>query len=382
MSVPGGRTAKLASALVFLLSAFPCARARAAAPTLECEAAECSESVALLVRTTAVDELRCTAFLVAPDTLMTARHCVEPTRRDGGRSLDATFAVVFAATPGHARESFAARVFRAADASPLSIQSANDWAVLRLEGTSTRAPIAFDRSGFEDGSDVAIHVVEPGDATRARLRVIRCRSVLGSIFAPQVDSAASPVVTLAGCDVRPGHSGGPVLDALGRVRAVVHARDARAFPWRVPLRYPRALAGASQRAPTSIAYATNLACVDWGRPGPTLDSCRLDAWLERATRPGDAADTYASALVERYEAAIVAAQRELDAQATSAGGALFVFRDGIRARVVARSPCDRGRAAFEARRLAIVIDGSGRPTLVERTERGVSQSLCRERIRG
>lgn len=357
-------------------------RADAPPPSLTCaNPSACSESVAWLVRTTAIDTWRCTAFLLASDTLVTARHCAEPSRRDGGRTLDAAFMARFAATEGHPAETHVARIVRMADTSELAIQSANDWAVLKLETHTERAPLFFDRTGVLDAMPVRLYVVDTLDPDHASLRELSCSVVFGSIFAPHIDAPDSPAVTLAGCDVLAGHSGAPVVDAAGHARAIVHARDTRQWPWREPLRWPVALAGAAQDEPMPIAYATSAACVAWGRPDPLPASCALDTWLDRTRHPGVVADLRASHARADAEAALERARVELEASLREPSRARWrvrVISRGVHAEVIARPPCRAGEASvpFEARHIAIAIASTGRSELRVTPESGDARGAC------
>lgn len=359
-----------APALVAMLFLGASSRGRADVQReLRCGERSCPTSVGWLVRETAGDEISCTAFLVAPDVIATARHCVATTRRDGSSDAPSRFSITFAATEGFGAETRDAAVLRLSDDHAVSFQSASDWALLRLSSVSVRPPIAVARAGIADGTAVRVPSVRREDRSHATIVEDACATAQHSLFAPHVDDDRAPIQVLAGCAFDLGSSGAPVLDAGGRALAIVHASDRRTWPWREPVRFPVELAGARQTEPLPIAYATNFACVELDGSAAMPASCETAAWIDRSRRPGEAASRYANQLLASLASRIEVAERDArDAivdRDPREGWRVHVERDGHEARVVTSAICASSITAPlpSTMTLEVLVAPNGSPTL-------------------
>lgn len=181
---------------------------------------DCPAAVALLgISLGDGEQLSCTAFLVGPDTLVTASHCVPDLVQRGlvpcGEALEAHFP----ALPHAAAEDVAcAEVIHV---SPLVEEAlmAIDYAVLRLARPVDRAPLALSRAGVPDGAGVRLWVTDPGRPAVVHRR--DCRAAQSTVDFPPFDRDGAPTVMARGCGTVHGNSGSPLVDDRGVVRAVV-----------------------------------------------------------------------------------------------------------------------------------------------------------------
>jgi len=346
---------------------------------LRCGDDACSPSVGWLVRETAGDTISCTAFLVQPDLVATARHCVATTRRDGSRDAPSRFALVFADGASFAAETHEARVVRTSSDAGVSIQSESDWALLELDHASNRPPLDVERAGVADATEVIVPSIRLAGEQSAVLTTSRCATAQHSLFAPHIDDDRAPVQVLAGCDVGRGSSGAPVIDHRGRAVAIVHASDQRTWPWREPLRFPLELAGASQSEPLPIAYASSFACVDLDGSGVTTESCDAATWVARTHRPGDAAARFARELLDRMTATIASEVGTTESVALARNPreswTIGVIRESVHVRIAPSAQCvvSSDEPMPTVTDIAVVVGSNGTPTLrIERTElRGI-----------
>ena len=198
----------------------------AEAPTVRCaDAARCPPSVGLVVFPgTEPDALgrvlptRCTGTLVAPDRVLTASHCVTTPTCVGAW-------ITFPATASHPAGSAHCAWVLARDPDDADAVLLEDWAILQLDRPIDRPVAALERAPATPGTIVTVASVTPHPIydSRHELDGRLCRVESPEAAEARLGEGARRVGWLSGCPIEPGNSGSPVLDAEGRLRALVHA---------------------------------------------------------------------------------------------------------------------------------------------------------------
>ena len=214
------------------------ARAQRVAPTdpgdladrihLRCGDDRCPEGVGLLVWADAGDRLqRCTASLIGPDLALTASHCLpRAARRDGAR-CDGTW-LTFAATGDRPAEWAACRGVLQAQPVEMDDVLRTDLAVLRLARRVDREPLRPAFAPIGQLSVVGVVAARPHPIYESQHAISRrlCRVATPESAAETFGPEAHRVGWLIECPSHPGNSGAPVVDARGRIRAILHAGSA------------------------------------------------------------------------------------------------------------------------------------------------------------
>jgi hypothetical protein len=221
------------------------------AAQVSCQSQDCPEAVAMLAAFEGNEAWSCSAFLVSPDTVATNSHCVPADLKAAGSSCSGRIRIHF---PGG--ESLGCA--QVLEASPLQAgQERPDFAFLKLSHPASGAPLELDGSGIADQDELEVFKLDPShtpDQLRATLTRAHCRASMAPIFLPAYSDARNPVVAVSGCEIVPGNSGSPLLDAEGRVRGLIHATILKDHL--EPL-----LTGTPHDALEPMAVATNFSCV-------------------------------------------------------------------------------------------------------------------------
>jgi len=201
----------------------------------------------------------CSAFLISPDTVMTAAHCIPEDLRAAGIDVSARIALKFWNQP--------APLTVTVQAANLSERLAPDFAVLKLSVSFPR-PLKISRAGFAQHEPVTVMYWRKTSPTRRMLSMGRCQALQNSSLFPLFKNNFHPTVALADCDfeITPGHSGSPVLDQAGLVIGVLGS-----FLETNDLPVSLAMNPDDAALIPRLGLAANLACVDGYSPQP---ACR------------------------------------------------------------------------------------------------------------
>lgn len=181
----------------------------------------------MLARAAEPEAQRCTVSLIAPDRVITASHCLRPEERVAGASCRGEW-VAFPGEDGAPMEWVACSEVERANAVDESSVMRNDVAVLRLAHAVPRPVLEVDPRPPEEGSIVTIVAVRPHPiySSQHEIEGRRCRVATRQSASEVFGEQARAVGWLMNCPSQPGNSGSPVLDARGRIRALMHGGSA------------------------------------------------------------------------------------------------------------------------------------------------------------
>lgn len=193
------------------------------------EGETCNESVALLVGLSApMEPTRCTAALIGPSTVLTARHCIA-WELSHGNSCSGLW-LGFAGAARSPAEWVGCRRIQSVSASGNDLLSA-DYAVLELERSVVRPFIPLGTGEVAKGEVVRVLSVTADrfydDQHEVRSR--RCVVDDNQRLAQWSTEPSPSIRVLSSCPIHQGSSGAPVLDGHGRLRGLVHAGGPRYF---------------------------------------------------------------------------------------------------------------------------------------------------------
>ena len=184
------------------------------------------QAIALLTATSASHRsaIHCTAFLIAPDILMTNSHCIPEDLQESKSSCQKRIWAVFPDRDGLPMVRSECSTILAA--SPTEDPGRDtDYAFIILSEPSSRTPLQISREGFKDGDTYSAHLVESENHTYTMIKFHQesCRAVHETVVFPDSNHDKAPVMVLADCRVHHGNSGSPILDSEGKVRGIVQA---------------------------------------------------------------------------------------------------------------------------------------------------------------
>jgi hypothetical protein len=190
----------------------------------------CPENVGSLIQNFSSSDAvqHCTATLIEPDLIITARHCLpEPSQL--ARFCRGDVRVVFPRSHGFPTQAIECKqVELAPDLIGGNVHERlrhPDFATLRLTHKLERKPAEVVLDGLP--SDLTVNVVSARLSNRlsandATLLSQDCRVMSGLPFFRDFEQSDSPVATIGECRFVPGDSGSPVFDEQGKLRAVLH----------------------------------------------------------------------------------------------------------------------------------------------------------------
>jgi protease YdgD len=178
-------------------------------PRFVCEDGDCPAGVgALTTRGRSGETGFCTATLVAPDRVVTAAHCVAERR----------FATMHFFLPDPHAVTLAWAAVEAIEARE-TLAFGADHAVLILDRRIDATPLAIARQMPTPDSTLTVVRASPHADRTVFLRRERCHVMPQALSTDRI--VPTSMVRIAGCTILPGNSGAPMLDASGRVVAVI-----------------------------------------------------------------------------------------------------------------------------------------------------------------
>lgn len=216
-----------------------------------------SEGMGLLVIKKAGSMGVCTSFMISSDELMTNSHCLEDISLTQSCS-DNVVVHVKTAAGGHEFRRCKKILVR----SKIDGSFGNpDFAVIKLNSPVNLKPMSLSREGVAELAEVTVESVDyTGDTETliATRKISKCtphmNAAIGNYSNPK--SSIIPIYADAGqtCNVIPGNSGSPMMDASGKVISVVFAT----------LNKERLRSRLNVKNPHDTALATNIACIKTG----------------------------------------------------------------------------------------------------------------------
>ena len=170
-------------------------------------------------------ELRfCTGFLADSNTIATSTSCLTNILRLSNQ--DCSQDVFFYLPNSFNRSTFRVGCKRVLQVSQLNSSDPSLWrddvSFLELqEPILFRRALPFSREGLENGNIYTSWAIEQVDKHTAFIRKLDCEAVHNSYVNPLASDVSSPNMMFAGCHLRPGNNGAPIIDARGRVRGMV-----------------------------------------------------------------------------------------------------------------------------------------------------------------
>lgn len=196
------------------------------APEVRCAApSQCPPSVGMVVFPGREPDVlgrirpaRCTGTLIAPDRVLTASHCLTTPTCLGAW-------ITFPATETRPAGFAHCAWVLAQDPDDADAVLLEDWAILQLDRPIDRPVATLDHTPVAPGTIVTVASVTPHPIydSRHELEGRLCRVETSEAAEARLGAGARRVGWLSGCPIEPGNSGSPVLDAEGRLRALVHA---------------------------------------------------------------------------------------------------------------------------------------------------------------
>jgi len=233
---------------------------------------DCPESVGMLVVATPHALGMCTAFLVAPDQVMTNSRCIREYVAEQ-KSCSGLIEIIFPETRySHTERVGCAQVLYSSELDRLENAVSPEYALIHLTRKASRRALDISAQGIsnEPLRVARVNPVATGSYSQGELEMVTCEPVYKPWVLPQADNAFSPVSIFAGCEMVGAHAGSPMIDNAGRVRAIIQART--------PQTPDGAPSDTAQDKFENLSVAANLACLKAPGTDPTKlsPSCAAD----------------------------------------------------------------------------------------------------------
>jgi|GEM_PF-4180850 len=175
----------------------------------------------------------CSQTLIAPNRVLTNRHCLTPTVRVAGSSCSEV-TLIFPPIPGRDGERVKCKSILSLSAQyGKGDRFAPDWAILELESNVDRTPVEVNPQGIANLSDLKLFPVyyqkidsgQQGVSTlKGAIESVSCVSRMNTLLSRHYNHPLSPLVAL-NCDheIIRGNSGTGMLGADGKLHGVLSA---------------------------------------------------------------------------------------------------------------------------------------------------------------
>ena len=181
----------------------------------------------------------CSTSLISPSRVLTNAHCIPVDIAKAGSDCEGRIRMVFPKTKDHPSESFhCKRILSIADYdhnhnNKNFAQLQPDWAVLELDGISSRKPVIFRRDGIDFMEPVTIYKVnpyrndyDPNNKSSRYGQIVRTDCLANAYDNPLRSYFIGPVSALFNVNhcnrsVKTGNSGSAVLDRQGKLIGIV-----------------------------------------------------------------------------------------------------------------------------------------------------------------
>lgn len=191
------------------------------AQSIQCAQAEgCPEGVARMFAINFNDltnSSMCTAFLVAPDLVMTNSHCIYAGRMSQQKTCEGLYFIFPTKNFTYVQAGCSEILWKDKRTNGRRVykKGHNDFALVRLDKTLSLTPLKILKTGMRKGDRVFPMVIDHHNVFSANILKLFCR----------VDhvSAKHGVATLSNCPVIKGNSGSAVLDENDNVVGILFA---------------------------------------------------------------------------------------------------------------------------------------------------------------
>ena len=186
---------------------------------VSCSSKDCPSFVGGMFRKLNSGQSFCSVSLISPSQILTNAHCIPEDIAKAGSDCEGRIRVAFPKTKDHPSESFhCKRILSVASDYNKNEPDSPDWAVLELDGVSSRKPVAFRRDEIEPHEPVTMYKVDFDSVGRSAIRgrIIKtdCLANSSHLLTDDFIGPISALFSVGNCDpfLKVGNSGSAVLD--------------------------------------------------------------------------------------------------------------------------------------------------------------------------